>query len=197
MPDRSPGNPALSLEPETYVVLDLGGPAAAAVAAVRARFGYGGAAALPVECTVLGSSGAGPLDPDQDATEAYARLEEVATTTPAFEARFSSPLRFPGTDVFVLTVADDAPLRDLHERLARDGPRCLPSPFPFTPHVTLLQGRPVAGGEADELLATVVDVPFRCEMLSTYVADELPLRLLHRAYLHGGTTGTAGAGCAR
>ncbi len=46
MPDRPSRNPAPALEPDTYVVLDLGGPAAAAVAAVRSRFVYHAADAV-------------------------------------------------------------------------------------------------------------------------------------------------------
>ena len=47
MPDRPSRNPAPALEPDTYVVPDLGGPAAAAVAAaVRSRFVYRAADAV-------------------------------------------------------------------------------------------------------------------------------------------------------
>jgi 2'-5' RNA ligase len=167
----------------TYVVLDIGGPAAIEVMEVRRRHGYDYLGALPVEITVAGSGGVGSPAEDQDAGDFFAVLTDIAARTPSFTARFAEPVRFPGTDIFALQVDDEAPFRDLHDQIVQSGLSFDESPHPFGPHCTLRQGPAPTDDEVADLLATEITEPFVCPMLSVYVADTFPLRLRHRAYL--------------
>jgi 2'-5' RNA ligase len=153
---------------------------------IRQRHGYDFYGALPVEITVAGSSGLGSPAPDQDARDVFSALDQVAEDTPAITARFGPVLRFPDTDIFVLTMEDPDPFVDLHERIGRSGVRFLPSPFPFTPHCTL-RGQVVGAAssqETEDLTGISNNKEFRCEILSTYVVEGFPLlKLRHRSYL--------------
>lgn len=183
---RPLGRAGEPLGSETYLVLDLAGPGAGEVRRVRHAYGYDFYGALPVEITVAGSSGLGPLAPDQDARKVFSTLDRIAAETPVITGRFGPVLRFPDTDIFVLTMEDPEPFIDLHQRISESAVQFLPSPFPFTPHCTL-RGQVVgtaSSTEAEQLLAVGIDEPFHCEMLSTYTIDEFPLlNLRHRTHL--------------
>lgn len=171
---------------DTYIVLDLAGPAAAEVRRARESHGYDFYGALPVEITIAGSSGLGTPAPDQDALQVFSTVDRIAADTPAITGRFGPMLRFPDTDIFVLTMEDPQPFIELHQRIGESEIEFLPSPYPFMPHCTV-RG-PVVGAasseEAEELLEMSIDQPFRCEMLSTYTIEEFPLvKLRHRSHL--------------
>lgn len=176
---------------DTYIVLDLAGPAVTEVRRAREAHGYDFYGALPVEVTVAGSSGLGTLAPDQDVLQVFSTLDRIAADTPVIAGRFGSMLRFPDTDIFVLTMEDPQPFLDLHQRIAESDIKFLPSPFPFMPHCTV-RGQVVGAAsseEAEELLDLTIDKPFRCEMLSTYTIEAFPLvKLRHRGHLGTATS---------
>ena len=118
---------------ETYIVLDLAGPAAAEVRRARRARGYDFYGALPVEVTVAGSSGLGTPAPDQDVRQVFSTLDRIAADTPIITGRFGPMLRFPDTNIFVLTMEDPQPFIDLHQRIGESEIEFLPSPFPFIP----------------------------------------------------------------
>ncbi|HZY44484.1 MAG TPA: 2'-5' RNA ligase family protein, partial [Anaerolineae bacterium] len=119
---------------DTYVVLDVPMPVAAQVMAVRERHRDEFRASLPVEITVVGSSGIGVFDPTQDSAVAFATLDYMAAEIVPIHASFGKVIRFPDTDIFVLTLNDERPFRALHERIAKSGLRFLPNSFPYKPH---------------------------------------------------------------
>lgn len=169
----------------TYVVLDLPQPVAGKVLAVRRHHRDEYRAALPAEITIAGSSGVGVFAADQDLVEVFSMLDSIAAETAPIRASFSRVLRFPGTDIFVLTLADEEPFRTLHRRIAASGLRFEPSPFPYTPHCTLRSRSPVTEEEAADLFSVRIEDVFMLDTLSVYQADSLPLTLLHRAKLTG------------
>jgi hypothetical protein len=178
----------------SYVVLDIPSPFAEQVLAIRMRerdpFRY----SLPAETTVSGSSGTGPIAADEDLDRVTAVLDRVAAETAPIRSSFGPVRRFPDSDVFYLSFADERPFRTLHERIAESGLRFQPAAFPFGPHCTLRTRAPVTDREAAALLATVVDGNFTLDTLSLY---DLPARsspltgfttllcLLHRVRLSG------------
>ena len=176
---------------ETYIVLDLAGPAAAEVRRARRARGYDFYGALPVEVTVAGSSGLGTPAPDQDVRQVFSTLDRIAADTPIITGRFGPMLRFPDTNIFVLTMEDPQPFIDLHQRIGESEIEFLPSPFPFIPHCTV-RGQVVGAAsseEAEGLLDLSIDKPFRCEMLSTYTIEAFPLlKLRHRSHLDTAST---------
>jgi hypothetical protein len=68
---------------DVYAVLDLAGPAAAAVRSIRARFSYDYLGAMPVEITVTGSGGVGSPTERDDPRPFFAALDEIVDSTRA------------------------------------------------------------------------------------------------------------------
>src|SRR5687767_6846001 len=91
---------------------------------------------LPVEITVAGSNGVGEVHADQPSEDVFAILTAIAAETSPIEASFGPVDRFPGTQTFFLTVEDEPPFRELHDRIANSRVRFKPCPFPYQPHCT-------------------------------------------------------------
>jgi len=188
--------PALdeSFPRNSYVVLDLPSPVADQVVAIRERHGDFFRGSLVAETTVIGSGGAGPIDTSEDPARVYRTLDEIASSTAPIRARLGPVRRFPNSDVFYFSFVDEAPLVELHARIASSGLRFAPVPFPFVPHVTAITRAPITEAEASELLATRIANEFSLDTLSVYqlVWRQPPtnhfqtlLCLLHRARLVG------------
>ena len=170
---------------ETYLCLDLPAPMAEQVLSIRRAQGDTFRATLPAEITLAGSGGLGVVSPGQDPEAVFAALDQVAAATPAITATFGPVIRFPRTDIFVLTLADETPFRALHERLAASGIQFQPSPFPFTPHCTLRSRSPVSKAEAGALLSLRIAESFVLDTLTAYALTGVPMTRLHMAPLTG------------
>lgn len=178
----------MRFDSDTYVVLDVPEPIAGKVMAVRKRHRDEFRSSLPVEITVAGSNGVGVFDPEQDVEEAFAILDALAAETPPIQAAFGEVVRFPNTDIFVLTLGDEMPFRALHERVATSGLRFRPSPYRYMPHCTLRSRSPVSDEDASELLSLRIPDRFVMDTMIVYMMDKVPLTQLHSAKL----TGTVG-----
>ncbi|HZO75160.1 MAG TPA: 2'-5' RNA ligase family protein [Ktedonobacteraceae bacterium] len=102
-------------------------------------------------------------------------------------ACFRSVIRFPRTDIFVLTLEDEAPLRSLHQRIITPAISFETNRFPFQPHCTLRSRSPVSPEEAAHLLSLAPSSlgSFTLDTLSVYTLEHLPMTLLYRAKLTG------------
>jgi len=169
----------------TYVVLDVPSPVAGKVMAIRERHRDDFRAALPIEITIIGSSGVGEFEAGQDPDQVFPILDAIAADTSPIRARFGPVHRFPGTDIFVLSLEDEQPFRSLHRRIAASGILFRASPFPFTPHCTLRSRSPILDEESADLLSVSVADGFLLGTLSVYMLDQLPCTLLHRVSLAG------------
>ena len=94
-------------------------------------------------------------------------------------------IRFPNTDIFVLTLVDETPFRVLQHYLATSGIRFEPSPFPFTPHCTLRSRSPVTEAEASALLSLRITESFVLDTLTAYALAGVPMTQLHTAPFTG------------
>lgn len=151
-----------------YAVLELPTPAAEEVLAIRERERDHFRWSLMAETTISGSGGTGTFATDEDPERIYSTVDRIAAETVPIRASFGPVRRFPGTDVFYLSFADEAPLRALNQRFAASGLRFEPVPFPFVPHVTLRSRVPISDAEAAELLAVRVSGEFTFDALSLY-----------------------------
>jgi len=168
---------------DTYICLDIPSPFAEQVMNIRVQQQDTFRAALPVEITLAGSSGVGVFNEVQDVQEAFVMLDAIASETLPIVASFGKVVRFPNSDIFVLTLIDEQPFRVLHQRIASSSIRFKPSPFPYTPHCTLRSRSPVSEQEANKLLALQVPGTFVIDTMSVYMLDKLPMTCLHRTYL--------------
>jgi len=162
-----------------YFVLNIPAPFSARVLEVRRSQKDTFFASLPVEVTIAGSTGVGVLDASQNLAEAYAALDRIAADTAPITTAFGPVVRFPGTDIFALTLQNDAPLRELHRRVASSGIKFHQSPHPFRAHCTLRSRSPVSAADARALLAVRIPGQFTLEALSVCRLDRPPVVLLH------------------
>lgn len=169
----------------SYVVLDIPEPQASVVMGIRETHGDLFRAALPVEVTLTDS-----LDPSQDADEAFMALDAIASATRPIATSFAGAHRFPGSDTFVMRLADDEPFRILRDRIISAGLKFEPpSGYEFIPHCTLRTRSPVTADEADQLLGTEIPGEMVLDTLSVYTLTRastpagVECRLRHRARL--------------
>ncbi len=153
------------------VILEVPEPTASRVRSIQARHGYGQSAELPIHVTLVGSNGIGDMILEGDPGATFARIDAIAAATAPIVASFGAVIRFPRTDTFALTLADDGRVTALHEAIARSELRFDPSPYPFQPHCTITSDRPVSSADAAQLLAL-------------RVAGSITLRVVHVFRVH-------------
>jgi hypothetical protein len=171
------------LRGDVYAVLDLTGPAAAAVRSIRARFSYDYLGAMPVEITVTGSGGVGSPTERDDPRPFFAALDEIVDSTAPIHGLLNTTLRFPGSDVFVVQPEEPEPIVVLHERIATCGIQFEPAQFPFVPHCTLTQPPNPTPSDPDDA-ELQLDAEFTAATLSVYQIEAFPvLTLRYRGYL--------------
>ena len=182
------------ISPQTYAVLDLPEPFATKVMEIRRKHRDAFRSALPAETTIVGSGGLGCFKTDTPTADVFATLDRVAAETPPIETSLGPVIRFPNTDIFVFTFADEGRLRSLQQRIADSGLEFDDNPWPFTPHVTLRSRSPVSDEDAASILEERIPDPFVLDQLSVYqLADDprgqapVVCTLLHRARLSGRT----------
>jgi 2'-5' RNA ligase len=182
-----------TIQPHTYAVLDLPEPIAGKVMEIRRAHRDAFRSALPAETTIIGSGGVGCFKPGTPVARVFEVLDRVAAATPPIRSSLGSVIRFPNTDIFVFAFADEAALRDLHERMAGSGLEFEDNPWPFTPHVTLRSRSPVTEEDAASLFATRISGTFELNQMSVYQLSDDPLghapvicTLLHRTRLGRG-----------
>src|SRR5688572_13381793 len=83
----------------TYVVLDMPESIATHVKSIR-KYYKSNLYDLPVEITVIGSSGIGVFHKDQNPKAAFEKLDQIAANTAPINTAFNAVTRFPSTGVF-------------------------------------------------------------------------------------------------
>ena len=156
-----------------FIVLDLPPAIAGDVAALR-RQADPNFPPLPVEITLTGSSGVGPLEREQSRDAVFASLDGLAAQTCVFQTAFCAIARFEGSPILYLRPENAIPFRALHESLRKSAIRFAPSPFPYTPHCTIRShsaGMPDAAEVARITALPVPTQPFLLDTLSLYEID--------------------------
>src|SRR5260221_3425340 len=97
-----------------YVVLDIPQPIRSAVSNIRRRLLYP-AASLPVEITIAGSSGVGPIPAGYSIPTLVRQLGPIVETHRAFRTRFSGIGSFRDTHNYYLSPEDRTPFDEMHQ----------------------------------------------------------------------------------
>jgi 2'-5' RNA ligase len=179
--DERPAGPTRRWRPGTgiYVIAPLQPSLAALVGEVQSRFDPKLARMMPPHMTLIGSSGAGPIDPNTTVDELRSALAPIAETTPPLTLELGPPIRFMQTEIIVLPLRPHGPLRELHERIARSGIKYAQPRFAFTPHITLSFYRQLSPDERRALLALRFDEPAAITRIECSLSnDPQPARLL-------------------
>ena len=143
-----------------FILVDLQGALAEQVHAIQQKFDPRMANFAHPHFTLIGSSGAGPIDGDTPIDTLHQILDPIAATTRPLTLHFERPVRYMQTNTFALPLDPHGPLRALHDRIRRSGLSFGRSRHAFTPHVTLSHYRTPTEQEARELLAIRIDEPF-------------------------------------
>jgi 2'-5' RNA ligase len=129
-------------------------------------------AKLPVEITLAGSSGVGPIPAGTDLSLIERQLERALSGIAPFRARFSGVRSFPNTAIYFLEPNDRSPFDELHQKLRGSGIPFLETPWPYNPHCTLRGGEPLSAEETLELASRPFpDEEFWINTVSVYQLD--------------------------
>jgi hypothetical protein len=139
----------------SYIVVEIPEPVRSAVQSLRNSLGTS-IARLPVEITIAGSSGVGPIRPDADSSLVERNLFRVLSQCRAFATRFSAIRCFPNTSIYYLEPADRASFDQLHQAVCTSGIPFSKSPWPYNPHCTLCAGERFSPDAVANLLETPI-----------------------------------------
>lgn len=161
------------MKPGIIVMSELHGPVAERVLEIQRRFDPRMANELPPHVTITGSSGMGPIHPsvaDDDIREA---LEAVAAATPPMAVLLEPPMQFMQSNVVVLPINPNGPIRALHERIKLAGLPFEQPRFTFTPHLTLSFYPELTRDRLRELRRFRIDEPLTIDAIQAYRAVDL------------------------
>jgi 2'-5' RNA ligase len=159
------------IEHPSYVVAEIPDPVRSQIQDLRDSLNTL-TAKLPVEITLAGSSGVGPLRAGIDLSLIERDLERVLLGCRAFSTHFSAIRVFPNTAIFYLEPFDRTPFDHLHQLIRTSGIPFYDSSWPFNPHCTLRGGPPLDAEMERELLSrSFPKEEFRIDTVSVYYLD--------------------------
>jgi 2'-5' RNA ligase len=170
---------------KAFVVADIPEPHKTRVQAMRDEL-KSVTAKLPVEITLAGSAGVGPIPEGTDIALISREVDRIARTTAAFTMEFGEIAHFPNTGIFFIAARPRGPFDALHAAFAASRIPFGPSAFPYNPHCTLRVGPAVDAAMSERIYG--IPVPrgeIRLDTISVYALDPRTFgaNLLRRATL--------------
>ena len=156
------------MKPGIVILSELHGPIRDRILEIQRRYDPRLAAGPPPHLTLTGSSGMGPIPTDTTVEELREALEPVAEATAPMTLTLLPPIRFMQTNVVVLPLDPNGPVRALHERILRSGLTYQQPRFTFTPHVTLSFFRELTPQDSRALLALREPGPVTIDRFSAH-----------------------------
>ena len=135
-----------------YIVLEIPSPVRGVIQSLRDSLATP-ASRLPIEITVAGSSGVGPIPAGTGKDETESILRSVLANLKPFQVQFQEIRRFPNTNIFYLAPQERQPFDRIHGTLKASGLTFGPSPWPYNPHCTLRGGPMTGPASAEEILS--------------------------------------------
>ena len=163
------------IEHRAYIVAEIPDPVRSQVQALRDSLNTL-TAKLPVEITLAGSSGVGPIPVGTDLSVIQCHLERILSSISPFRTHFSSIRAFPNTSIFYLEPFDRSPFDRLHRELRSSGIPFSECPWPYNPHCTLRGGKSLDAAAASELLArSFPKEEFQINTVSVYHLNDIAM----------------------
>jgi hypothetical protein len=153
----------------SYVVAEIPEPTRSEIQALRDSFSTP-TALLPVEITLLGSSGTGPIPVGTSISFIQEQIDSLLSTVSSWEVSFSEIRIFPNTSIVYLAPTDRQPFDHCHKILRYSSLPTLPSKFSYNPHCTLRSGPATTLELASALERKFPQASFMIEMISVYSA---------------------------
>jgi len=160
------------IEHIAYIVAEIPEPVRSQVQALRDSLNTL-TARLPVEITLAGSSGVGPIPAGTDLSLVKRHLDWTLSDIPPFRARFTAIRKFPNTSVFYLEPFDRSPFDHLHHKLCISAIPFLEIRWPYNPHCTLRGGERLSADAEFELVSrSFPQEEFWINTVSVYQLDD-------------------------
>ena len=140
------------IDHRSYIVAEIPEPVRSQIQALRDSLNTL-TARLPVEISLAGSSGVGPIPIGTDLSLIERHLERTLSHISPFFTRFSAIRTFPNTSIFYLEPFDRSPFDHIHQELRVSGIPFSEIQWPYNPHCTLRGGAPLSAEAASELLS--------------------------------------------
>ena len=161
------------IEHRSYIVAEIPEPVRSQVQVLRDSLNTL-TAKLPVEITLAGSSGVGPIPVGVDLSLIKRHLDRTISDILPFRARFSAIRTFPNTSIFYLEPFDRSPFDHIHQALRVSGIPFSENQWPYNPHCTLRGGAPLRAAAASELLSrSFPKEEFWINTVSVYHLDDI------------------------
>jgi 2'-5' RNA ligase len=162
------------VKPGIVIVAEIGGDIGERIHAVQERFDPRMAAELPPHLTFIGSSGMGPISVRTSPETLEEALFPAAGAASPLTLHFEPPLQFMQSQVVVLPIDPNGPVRALHESIAERiraaGITTERARFTFTPHCTLNLYRQLPAQDLRQLLALRFEESFVIDEIQAYRA---------------------------
>lgn len=127
---------------------------------------------LPVEITVAGSSGLGYIPIATKLSIIISEIDRIFPEFIPFEVSFSEIRLFPNTFTFYLAPFDRKSFDSIHYALRMSSIPFTDSPFTYTPHCTLRDGKNLNHGEIDNIFS--LSFPREPFLIDTVALYDLP-----------------------
>ena len=161
------------MKPGVIVMSELHGELAERIREIQQRFDPRMVAELPPHITITGSSGMGPISPATTDEGLRTALEPIAADTAPIVVRLQPPMRFMQSNVVVLPIDPNGPIRALHERIKLSGLSYEQPRFTFTPHLTLSFYPELTRERLRDVLCFRIDEPLTIDNIQAYRAIDL------------------------
>jgi 2'-5' RNA ligase len=161
------------VKPGIIVMSELRGPLADRVLELQRRFDPRMAAELPPHITITGSSGMGPILSSVPDEEIRRALRLVADVTARMTVALQPPMQFMQSNVVVMQIDPNGPIRALHERIKSSGLSYEPARFTFTPHLTLNFYPQITRERLRELRSFRIPEPLVIDSIQAYRAVDI------------------------
>lgn len=144
-------------------------------------------AELPVEITIIGSSGVGVFENDQNPSQVFALLEKVAFELAPITCSLQRIETFPDTNLFYLAPSQAEKFDYVQKRIVATGLRFKETPFSFTPHCTVanLRTEDLEIGEQEIRKLPIPIEHITLDEMRVYSLNKFDCQLLFRTNLRG------------
>jgi 2'-5' RNA ligase len=119
-----------------YICCNISGAAADSIQNIRNKYDQF-TCKLPVEITVIGSSGIGPISKDEPDNKIKNEFRAAMSGMNAFNFIFQEIDYFPNTPIFYLKPNNREYFDELHNNFKKMNLKFMNNKFPYNPHCTL------------------------------------------------------------
>ena len=173
----------MEIKHPAYITVDIPEPINSTVKKLRRRYGNVHEQ-IPVEITIAGSSGVGPIPIGTSLELICSEVDKISQELHSFEMSFGRMTKFPNTTLSYLEPSDRSLFDQWHELFTSSEIPFSENTFPYNPHCTIRRFTTTEDYEAAER-NPFPDEVFRVNTLSVYdlSVDALGCDLLHRLEL--------------